>query len=144
MAARSRWTLKGFVRDEGGNITIESVIWLPVFIYLMLLITDVSLAFFGKAQAFRVMESGNRALSTLVIGDADDIDASEAAAETWIKDHYASFSTGVVVSSVLDEDNGVVETTMEIPARDLVLFNTLGVLSGWKITISTQQYVEWL
>lgn len=37
----------------------------------------------------------------------------------------------------------IITARLEFRARDIVLFNTLGVLTNWKITVGAQQYKEW-
>ena len=133
--------LKRFARDESGFITIEAVLWIPFFLIILMLITDTSLAFFSKAQAYRIIENGNRAFA---IND----DSTELATEGWIKTQFRNQfaragSANVTVDTVPDSASGTVSSSLTYRARDVVLFNTLAVLGDWKITVRAQQYVEW-
>lgn len=125
-----------FARDERGAVSVEAVLWIPFFFVLLMLITDASLAFFSKAQAFRVIEAGNRAFSIKNL-------TSTAATELWIENEFKPLSRNVNAITTVDKARGIVFTTLEYPARDVSLFGSLNVLKGWKITVRSQQYVEW-
>ena len=53
-ADRRGW-LSRFRRDEEGSATIEAVLWIPMFMFLTVLIADTSFIFFGRAQAMRLI-----------------------------------------------------------------------------------------
>ena len=125
----------GFARDEGGAVTVEAVIWIPFFFFVLMLITDASMAFFSKAEAYRVIESGNRAFATSRF-------ETTSATATWIENQFKTLSASADATTTADPSAGTVSTTLVYPAREVVLFNTLGVLGGWAITVQAQQYVE--
>ena len=128
-----------FSRDESGSVTVETVIWIPFFFFILMLITDASLAFFSRAQAFRIIESGNRAFSITA-------NTTPATTQTWVKNQFTSQFSRATSASAVTEPNrtsGTVSTTLTYRARDVVLFNTLGVMSNWTIAVRSQQYVEW-
>lgn len=129
-----------FARDEGGSVTVEAVIWLPIFFFILMLVTDASLAFFSKAQAYRIIESGNRAFSI-------NKDSTPATTQTWIQTQFLNQfkrarSANVTAETKTDPAAGTVSSSLTYRARDVVLFNTLGVMSGWRISVQAQQYVE--
>jgi Flp pilus assembly protein TadG len=130
-----------FSRDEEGAVTVEAVLWIPFFFFVLMLITDASLAFFSKAQAYRIIESGNRAFS---VND----DSTPADTQTWIESQFLDQFTragdaNVTATTTPDSDSGTVSSSLTYRARDVVLFNSLGVLGNWTITVQAQQYVEW-
>ena len=138
---------KRFARDEGGAVTVEAVLWIPFFFLVLMLITDASLAFFSKAQAYRIIESGNRAFS---INSSTSVTAETKKTNTqaWINAQFrAQFpratAANVTVTTVPDKASGTVSTSLTYRARDVVAFNTLSVLGNWTITVRAQQYVEW-
>ena len=139
--ARPTRFARRFAQDEEGAVTVEAVLWIPFFFFILMLITDASLAFFSKAQAYRIIESGNRAFS---VND----DSTAAGTQTWIENQFLAQFTrasaaNVDVVTTPDSDSGTVSSSLTYRARDVVAFNTLGVLSNWTITVQTQQYVEW-
>jgi Flp pilus assembly protein TadG len=130
-----------FAQDEDGGVTVEAVIWLPVFFFVLMMITDASMAFFSRAQAYRILESGNRAFS---LSDT----STKAVTETWIETQFRNqfkraSAANVDAVTTTDKTGGTVSTTLTYRARDVVPFNTLGVMSGWTISVQAQQFVEW-
>lgn len=133
--------VKRFARDESGAVTVEAVLWIPFFFLVLMLITDASLAFFSKAQAYRIIENGNRTFSTRV-------NSTDTTAETWIKSQFRTqfpraTDANITVDTVPDKTSGTVSSYIRYRARDVVAFNTLNVLGNWTITVRAQQYVEW-
>jgi Flp pilus assembly protein TadG len=136
-----------FAREESGAVTVEAVLWIPFFIFILMLITDVSLAFFSRAQAYRIIESGNRAFSI----NGDPLIATETKrtnTQTWIENQFLAqykraTAANVDVETTPNSGSGTVSTSLTYRARDVVAFNTLNVLGNWTIRVQTQQYVEW-
>lgn len=133
-----------FARDESGTVTVEAVIWIPFFFFILALITDASLAFFAKAEAFRIIQAGNRLFSI-----EQDRDVNTAAQlETWIENAFDTRSAGPTganaITTLLEVSTGqtVVSTAMTIPLQEVILFD-VGVPSSWVMTVGSQHYVEW-
>ncbi|EYD76104.1 hypothetical protein Rumeso_02293 [Rubellimicrobium mesophilum DSM 19309] len=129
-----------FARDEGGAVTVEAVLWIPFFFFVLMLITDTSMAFFSKAQAYRLIETYNRGYAINSSWKATDT-ASEIKRQFRVQFPRAS-DTDVTVSFTPSSANGTVATSITYPAKAVVLFNTLNVLGGWKITVQAMQYLE--
>jgi Flp pilus assembly protein TadG len=131
-----------FAGDEDGAVTVEAVLWIPFFFFVLMLMTDTSMAFFSKAQAYRIIENGNRAF-------AIKANTTDTATEDWVKTQFqnqfprAKTDPALVVDTVPDKATGTVATTLTYRARDVVMFNTLGVLGNWTMTVQAKQYVEW-
>lgn len=128
--------LRRLARDEGGTVSVEAVLWLPFFFSLLMIITDVSLAFYGKAQGFRVVQDVNRAVSVGRIAD-------EASAETILLRAVADLSPNASADVVKNDQT--VTTVLQMPSSDLVLF--LGTMisynyAGLTITVGAQHYLE--
>jgi Flp pilus assembly protein TadG len=132
---QGRWT-RGrawggrFVRAEEGSATIEALIWLVAFFGLLILVTDASLAFYGKAQAFRIVQDGNRAYS---VGRL----TTPTATQDWVKRAIAPVAPNATAASVLQ--GGVISTSLSIPMADLTLFDSLGTGT---VRVRAQHYVE--
>lgn len=126
-----------FARDEKGAVTVEMVLWLPFIFGLIMLITDVSLAFFGRAQAYRVVQDLNRVVSLGLVSD-----------ETKARDMLLASFEGVSpnASATVTVENGFVSTIMTIPASDLIMFSGPLLLRSFAdvtMTVGAQHYVEW-
>lgn len=127
--------IQRFSRDEAGSVTVEAVLWIPFFFGLLMLITDVSLAFFSRAEAFRLIEIGNRSFSVRPGATTADV-------ETWIEEQFDILSPGAQATTRVDAGTGIVSTILEYPAREVSLFGSLGVMGGWTIRVRAMQYVE--
>jgi Flp pilus assembly protein TadG len=127
--------LKRFKEDERGTATIESLLWMPIFFYLFILITDVSFIFYGKAQALRIVQDGNRAYS--VDGFADN-----AAASAYITGQLQQFAPNATATTSIISPIGVISTTATIPANDLMAVGAIPQFVGLVVNVTAQQYQE--
>ena len=124
-----------FAQDQDGAITVEAVLWIPFFFLVLILITNAALAFYARGEAFRIVQNGNRAFSAHAI-------ASKEAVETWVEGAFARSTNDDAVTTI-SSDKTIVTTQLSFPLRDVIAFNTLSLPSSWKITVSSQHYVEW-
>ncbi|MBB3713798.1 Flp pilus assembly protein TadG [Limimaricola variabilis] len=121
--------------DEGGNVTIEFVLWVPLVAFLLLLTVDVGQIFLKQAQATRLVQDANRALSVGKI-------RTTVATETFIKDRLAGFSTAVTAQTTYDPGTGIISTTAKIPLRDLTVTQALPIGQGATVTIQSSHMME--
>ena len=125
--------LRRFRNDERGTATIESFLWMPLFLYLFILITDVSFIFYGKAQALRIIQEGNRAYS--VDGFPDT-----AAASAHIQGQLRQ--VGANAAATTTTGGGIVSTAATVPAKDLMAVGAIPQFVGLVVRITAQQYQE--
>lgn len=133
MASGMKQRLRQFLRNEGGSASVESLFWIPLFVFFLVLVLDVSFIFFGKAQALRVIQDGNRALS---VGRFDDT----ATTEQSIASALAPYAPNAEITSVVND--GVVTTTAKIPATDLMVVGTIPVFADTVVSITAQHFLE--
>lgn len=115
-------------RDDG-TATVEFVIWLPVILLIFALIADVSLIFGGQAQALRVVQDANRALS---IGRFQTIEATE----TFVLSQIGELSANATIEiTVVD---GVIFSVLTIPASDLMATGFYNSLVDIDLEIQTE------
>lgn len=123
-----------FSKDEEGSVTVEAVLWLPVFVGFFALIADASLVFHSQAQMYRLLQDANRAYSIgRITSEEDTEDAILTEARRW--------SDNVVVDTRRGDD-GVITSVMVIPAQDLDAVGFFGVLGRLNLTISAQHWDE--
>lgn len=126
--------VKQLRKDEDGFATLEALIWIPIFVFFLVFILDTTFIFFGKAQALRFIQDGNRALS---VGALPDVDATALQIKTAISD-YAPAAT--VNTEIL---NGmIISTTMTIPVSDLMIIGTIPVFKGTNVEITATHFLE--
>jgi Flp pilus assembly protein TadG len=123
-----------FCRDDSGTATIEAVIWLPVFAFVLALIMNVSMVFFFESQMTRIVQDGNRAFSLGRLSNSD-------AVEEYIKGQLTHLDANISVATSLVD--GFVRTDLEAPAGELMPLNIgRSAFNAVKIRVSAQQIVE--
>lgn len=122
-----------FKNDEQGSATIESLLWMPMFFYLFILITDVSFIFFGQAQALRVIQDGNRAYSINRF-------ETDAEASAFIQNNLRMRAPHATAQTTVS--SGLIQTTASIPMSDLVAVGSIPGFVGSDITITSQHLKE--
>jgi Flp pilus assembly protein TadG len=128
-------TLRSGKDDESGNVTIEFVLWVPLVAFLLLLTVDVGQIFLKQAQATRLVQDANRALS---VGKIRTTGATEA----FIKDRLSGFSTAVTAQTTFNASTSIISTTAKIPLRDLAITQALPIGEGAMITIQSSHMME--
>ncbi|WP_370160414.1 TadE/TadG family type IV pilus assembly protein [Limimaricola soesokkakensis] len=126
-------TLRSGKDDDGGSATVEFVLWVPVAVFLLLLVVDVGQIFLKQAQATRMVQDANRALS---VGKL----RTTTATESLIKDSLAGFSSAVTAQTAITA--GIISTTTRIPLRDLAITKALPFGDGAVITIQSSHMME--
>ena len=53
-----------FVRDEKGAVTIEFVLWVPIFVGLFVLVTDASIIYLTHSEMWSVARDTTRRMTT--------------------------------------------------------------------------------
>lgn len=127
--------LKHFSRSEEGSASIESLFWIPIFFYFLVLVLDVSFIFFGKAQVLQVVQDANRARSIHVLTSDDEV-------KDFVRSALVPYTTNAVIASTVDPDTGVVTTDVTVPARDLMIVGSIPVFRNAQIPISAQHFLE--
>ena len=123
-----------FVKGEDGNMTIESVVWFPIFAILLAFIMNISMVFFTESQMLRVVQDGNRAFS---LGRLD----SAAEVEEYILAELEYTGANITVTSAVA--GGLIETDLTVPASDLMPLNFMtSAFSGIEIGVNAQHIIE--
>lgn len=125
---------KQLCKAEDGSSTIEALTWIPIFVFFLVLVLDTSFIFFGKAQALRFIQDGNRALSVGALADVGE-------AELLIKESISHYAPSATVQTVI-VDGKVISTTMSIPVTDLMIVGSIPVFDDVIINITAQHFLE--
>lgn len=131
-ALRSR--LRGFMRDDRGNFTIEAVFWLPIFVVVLSIVTDTAMIYAKQSQVLRVVQDANRQFA---VGKL----ASGAATETYILGIVTPMSPHATASSVLS-NAGIITTTVTMPASDLIATGIITLMKNMNVRVVLQQMKE--
>lgn len=117
-----------FLRESDGAITVEAVLWVPIYMLFFAFIVDVSNIFHGQAKAMRMAYDGNRQAS---LGTFADADATQAA----ILARVQSFSPNAKVTTVFDTES--ISTVVVLPSDDLAIVGTIAKIMNLDVTISS-------
>ena len=124
-----------WMRGQDGSVSVEAALWLPIFMGLILVITNTSLVFYGQSQAMRVVQDANRAFSTGRL-------ATEADVQAFIVERLAPLTAEPIVETVVHQ--GVIYTTAQLPVEDLAHIGTLNMFSGYHVNVASQFFVEYM
>ena len=132
--SRTGASLKRFMATEDGSYTIESVIWLPIYVFILAIMMNVSMVFFNESQILRVVQDGNRSFA---VGRISSLESVEA----YVTDRIAYLKVNPEITTQLVD--GIIYTDLQIRAVELMPFGMLhGFFEGTRIVVSAQQIVE--
>ena len=126
--------LHRFRSSEEGSATIETLIWIPVFVWVLVTIINTSLVLFQKNQTFRIVQDANRILSTGYM-------QTTLQAQDYIAAQIATFAPEAVVSTNID--NGVVTSDVSYRVSNLFMPHVIEDLMDITVTISAQHFMEY-
>lgn len=124
-----------FLRDSTGAVTVEGVLWIPVYGFFFTLIADTSLMFNGQAQAQRVIQDVNRLASSGFFRSEEEVEARG-------KVVLAHLSANVTVEATIDSDAKTISTVATIPAADLMAVGLITKFSDITITVTALHGIE--
>jgi Flp pilus assembly protein TadG len=58
------WSVFTFLRDEKGAVTIEFVLWVPIFVGLLVFVTDASIIYLTHSEMWSVARDTTRRMTT--------------------------------------------------------------------------------
>jgi Flp pilus assembly protein TadG len=126
----TRWPFCGFASgaDEEGSATIETVLWLPMFMFILTLLAETSIVFADQATAARAIEDTNRQLSTGAITTVDS-------AITSIKSRISTLSPNAIVSTTITK--GIIQSSVSMPISDLIGTALAPIFSGFNVVVAS-------
>lgn len=126
--------LRRFWSNEDGSPTVESVIWIPIFVAVLVLMTNLSLVFYEQSSISRVVQDTNRLVALRYLTD-------EAAAEAYLNTQLSDIA-GIMTANT--EIAGLyVTTTVTVPALGLMPLNFTGDwFQGANIVVVGSQLLE--
>lgn len=125
--------IRSFSRRSDGAVSIEAVLWLPFFIFLVVALGDVALLFHARARALEVMEDGVRLYS---VGEI----ATPGETSQWIEARLQNISPNAeVFTSVY---YGLINSDVHMPVADINGFGIFSTVRNFNVIVSTQQVRE--
>lgn len=112
--------LAGFARGERGSITVEFVIWMPVFLVILAFIADACLLYLMQADMWNVARDTARRMTTGQLNKPE--------AETYAKNQLLYSNKPYIVTATQGADD-VVEIT--IPVANASVFGVLAAYGSF-------------
>lgn len=122
-----------FRRREDGVVTVETILWIPMFFFVFGLMLDVAMLFHGQAKVLMVTQNGNREYS---IGNIAD----ETATQNFVVAQLAAQNISVTVTTT--EVAGVARTVVSVPATELQVLGYFNVFPGLSLTVTAEHMIE--
>lgn len=126
--------LKNFTKDERGATTVEFVLWVPVFMLLLILTVDVSLAMYRYSNIYYVARLTARQVAVRQWSISEAI--MNATAKT-------KFSGEEPIVSVLPSDDfSKVYVIIEVPINTVGIFSTSTISKDIKLVATASENIE--
>ncbi len=124
--------VSNFLSDQRGSLSIEFVLWLPAFAFLLLLAADSTMAFMRQSQMWQVSRETARIVSRYGM--------DELTAETYA----ATMATiGETVPTVdVGFANAEVSVAMTMPLASMAPFGVLGFLPSQNVSVTVTHAME--
>lgn len=123
-----------FGRAADGGVTVEFVLWLPVFLGLILLSADASLLFMRQSMFWEVSRDTARIVSRHGL--------NAPAAQQYAQNHASLGGYQPHVSVDVDPSAATVTVVITAEARALAPFGILGLTMGDKVSTRVTQTME--
>ena len=128
--------LRRFRKREDGIASIEAILWIPIFFWLLMLILDVSYVYFERSQALRMIQDVNRGYSVGRYKNETEATAAILAA-------IQTLAPTAQAQTSYDSTTGLITTKVNMRADELMPIGAVrGLGSNFTIGLSAQHYME--
>ena len=122
-----------FAKDESATVTIEFVLWVPVFVLILAITVDASVLFMTQANLWSIARDTTRRMATGALAEGTD-------AEDYARSRMAAWGDSTTVTTSI---NGTYATILfEVPIADVSPFNIVTAFTSGEIVVGLSQYVE--
>ncbi len=124
--------LRRFIRDQTGTATIEFVLWVPVYVILLVAVTDASILYLSHTEMWNAARDTARRIS---VGALTAADAPDRAREKLL----LSGRTYTVAAS----DAGPVIVEISVNVGDASVFGFFKPVLGRQLNARVVMWKEW-
>lgn len=124
------WKLVG---SEAGSATVESVLWVPAFVLLLLLSVEASIVYGDDAMVRREVQDVNREYSVHAL-------TTTAQVEQEITSYLGKTMPDAKVTASVA--NGVLTTVVQMPVSELIGSGLQDLLPSVTLTVAAEEIVE--
>lgn len=123
-----------FLRQEGGSVTVEFSIWMPVLIAVMFLGINATVLFSAQSNFWNISRDTARVVSR----HAMDVDQAEAYARD--RARFSNYEPEVEVR--IDDQLGIVTVVITADMRALIPFDVASFALGETFSVAVSQSME--
>lgn len=109
-----------FTRDEDGAVTVEFVLWLPVFFLILMLIVDATMVFSAEARLWTVARDAARQISIHRLSAED--------AEEFVHERSGFKPEKLTVTA--DDSKSDIWVRVTTPTSEVDMFGFFGTISS--------------
>ena len=121
------------VQKEDGSATIEAVLWMPIFVFVLALAADAAMIYGAQAQALRIVQDANRSMSIGRLRSTEET-------QSFIMSHLSEISPNAQVTTTVQM--GVITTRVMMPASDLSVTRMIPAFADVNVGIRAQHVAE--
>jgi Flp pilus assembly protein TadG len=125
---------RAFLRQEGGSITVEFSLWVPLLLAVLFLGINASLLFSAQSNFWNISRDTARVVSRHAM--------SAEEAEAYARDRARSGSYEPDVQVQIDDQLGIVTVTISAEMRALVPFDVANFALGQIMSVQVSQSLE--
>ena len=145
--ARLGRRLRLFARQEGGSATIEAMLWIPLFFFVLVMAVEASQICVTQSVVMRVVQDGNRSFALGRLDANPDlckaggtVDAPQT--DAFITAALAKVSPRATIDSKVNCSTKVLVSTVRLPISDGTGFSMIPMARKARITDSAQEGKE--
>ncbi len=112
--------------EDGAAMTIEAILWFPLFIFLLIAVCDLSIIFMNKARMDRIVLDTQRSYAVGFLADCD-------AVEDQIERRARIIAPSAVATCT--PDASLTTATVQFPANEIALTGTAGLLGNLMMNV---------
>ena len=131
---RLRRALRGFGRRSDGSVTVEFVLWLPVFLSVIMFSTDASVMFMRQSNFWNVSRETARIVSR------HGLDAVAAESYAAVNARFGDYTPDVAVT--VDALSSTVTVSISGESGRMAPFCVLGFAMGDTVSATVTQTLE--
>lgn len=124
--------LRRFRNADSGAVTVEFVIWVPVFILILAITVDATILFKTQANMWTVARDVGRQMSTGLYNNTQALTYANSQLASW----------GIPGTANVAQTNDNVTVTVSVPVTSVVPFNIVGAFTAGNISATIVQKKE--
>lgn len=132
--------MRAFGAREEGSVTLEAVLWFPIYAFVIAFILDVSMIFSNAAKVQRMVQDGTRAFSFGAFSTGGVPDCGKL--ETWLLARIQPLSPSATVSCDDTSITNMVRVQAVVKSGELDLSGATGRLGNFDMGVQIEHMIE--